>query len=414
MSQHHRRRLRVSALLAALVAVGAASIGPTATAASTTVPFSDGFESGNTGLWPRKGIAGKGTVDIVAAPGGRPGRAARFTMPDAGDSYRSEIATSRLPYGSYRYTFSNYLPPEWISYPYATIVSQWHSGTGTVPPVVLAVRADRWIMVVHWKAGSGSLSEATYDLGPARLARWNQWTFDISWSTASAPGSAVARLDGAAVGSHQGPNNYGQDGTPYHKIGLYRPNWQAAKGYVSRGTPSVVVDYDDVSITPIPTGAGDPPTATAAPTVGTPSSSVPAATTPVPATPTVPTTSAPPTREPTPAPSGRPSSTATSLPPARPATTEPAAVPPPASTPTATAGGAVVPTSAPGAADDIPTEADTDTDNGGERLADTGSPGPTPLALSAGGVLAATGIALVLRLRRRNARRPAQHARTGR
>lgn len=54
-------------------------------------------------------------------------------MPDDGKSYRTEIATERVPYGSYRYTFANYLPGDWIRYDNQTIVSQWHGGTGTSP-----------------------------------------------------------------------------------------------------------------------------------------------------------------------------------------------------------------------------------------------------------------------------------------
>ncbi len=54
-------------------------------------------------------------------------------MPDDGKSYRTEIATDRLPYGSYRYDFANYLPEGWIRYDAMTIVSQWHGGTGTFP-----------------------------------------------------------------------------------------------------------------------------------------------------------------------------------------------------------------------------------------------------------------------------------------
>ncbi|MFD5086412.1 heparin lyase I family protein, partial [Kitasatospora sp. NPDC058406] len=259
------------------------SVGPTAAAESTTIPFGDGFESGNTGMWPRKGIDGKGAVDVVAAPGGHAGKAVRFTMPDQGNSYRTEIATSRLPYGSYRYTFSNYLPQDWISYEAQTIVSQWHGGEGTSPAVVLAVKADRWMMIVHWIVGAGLLNEIKYDLGPVRLGRWNRWSFDITWSTATMPGSITARLDGTQVGSHLGPNSYSQttnaphrDTAPYHKIGLYRPNWKAEKGYVNGGTSPVAIYYDDISITPISPAFGSP--------TAVPSSVVPSSATPVPAT----------------------------------------------------------------------------------------------------------------------------------
>ncbi|MFE2728894.1 heparin lyase I family protein [Kitasatospora sp. NPDC059327] len=394
MFQRHSRVRRAGALLAAVLAVGAASVGSTATAASTTVPFSDGFESGDTAVWPRRGIDGAGTVDVVAAPGGHAGKAARFTMPDSGNSYRSEIATSRLPYGSYRYTFANYLPQEWIPFEAQTIVSQWHGGTDTIPAVVLAVRADRWMMLVHWKSGSEPVNEVRYDLGPVRLGHWNQWAFDITWSTATTPGSITARLDGAQVGSHQGPNSYGQDTAPYHKIGLYRPNWKASKGYVNRGTAPVVVYYDDVSITPSSPVPGKP---TAAPSSAAPSSPTapsPAAT--ASATPGSPTSPKPATTPPTARPSASESAQQPpSAQPSAPATASGPAVP--GSTSGATPG------ATPGPVNEIPAETDTDTDNDGRPLAETGASSRTPLVLATGGALLVAGLLLAYRLRRRNA-----------
>nr|BEK62953.1 hypothetical protein KPHV_01800 [Kitasatospora purpeofusca] len=402
MSQHHSRSRRIGALLAAVAATGAVSVGPTATAASTTIPFNDGFESGDTGSWPRKGIAGKGAVDVVAAPGGHPGRAGRFTLADDGDSFRAEIATSHLPYGSYRYAFSNYLPQDWVSYKYGTFVSQWHGGATTGPPLVLMVRADRWILFV-------TVSGTQYDLGPVRLGHWNRWTIDITWSTPTAPGSIVARLDGTEVGSHRGTNNFGKDTVPYHKVGMYRPNWQTKKGHVSSGLPPVVLYYDDVSITPIPPDAGRPTTSTSSTAAASPAppapSAPPAVTAPTagPPTPSAPTA-------PTAPPSGASAKAATSPPPARPATTAPAPVG--TAVPTSAAPAAAVPVAAPAAMDEVPVEADTDDkDNDGRRLAETGSAAPSPLVLAADGALLAIGLVAVHRLRRRNTRRRAQHAR---
>ncbi|WP_432127705.1 heparin lyase I family protein [Streptomyces sp. bgisy082] len=341
----------------------------------TPLPFEDGFESGVTTAFARKGIDGTGTVSVTAAPGGRGGKAVRLAMPDDGKSHRTEIATERVPYGSYRYTFANYLPGDWIRYDAQTIVSQWHGGTGTFPAVVLAVRGDRWMMVVHWKMSSEQVDESRkpahevkYDLGPVRLGRWNQWSFDITWSTARTPGSITASLDGAEVGSHHGPNSYHQDTAPYHKIGLYRPNWQAKKGHKAGGTADVVNYYDDVTITPISPGTAEPPTK---PTP-TPTPSVTA--TP---SPDLPTASA--------SPSGRATGSA------------------PATAPTTTA-----PT-APGSgtADEIPVDTDTDTDNTAAPLPATGVSDRTPLILAFGGTLLAAGLLFVLRARARTARRRA-------
>ncbi|WP_030760214.1 MULTISPECIES: polysaccharide lyase [unclassified Streptomyces] len=360
MFQRYSRRRRIGAALAALSVVGLGATEAVADRALTSVPFKDGFESGSTAAFHRKGIDGTGSVDVTAAPGGRGGKAVRFAMPDDGNSYRTEIATDRVPYGSYRYTFANYLPTDWLRYDNQTIVSQWHGGTGTVPAVVLAVKGDRWMLGIHWKASSEqAVHEVTYDLGPVRRGHWNQWSFDITWSTPTTPGSITANLDGAQVGSHRGPNSYHQDTAPYHKIGLYRPNWQAAKGHVKGGTPAVVDYYDDVTITSISPGASVPSSA--------PSSQA------------SPTTTASP---------ALPDASASVSAPAQ--ATEPAG-------------------STPEAADGIPldTGADTDTDNDGGPLARTGASGRTPIALAAGSALLAAGLALVLRSRARAARRRA-------
>ncbi|WP_423834458.1 polysaccharide lyase [Streptomyces manipurensis] len=344
LQTHSRRVRRIGAISTAAVIVGFGATEAAADRALTPVPFKDGFESGTTSAFPRKGIDGTGTVSVATAPGGRGGKAVRFAMPDDGGSYRTEIATNRLPYGSYRYTFANYFPTDWVRYENQTIVSQWHGGTGTQPAVVLSVKADRWMMVVHWKTGSGEVAEAKHDLGPARLGRWNQWSFDITWSTATTTGSITARLDGAQVGSHRGPNSYHQDTAPYHKIGLYRPNWQAWKGYRASGLPVVVNYYDDITITPISPGAAAP------------------------SSPPSPQTSTP--------------STAPTSPPVASATASPSAT------------GSTAAAPATGSTDDIPmdTGADLDTDN--EPLAQTGTPDRTPIILALGSALIAGGIVL--------------------
>ncbi|MEU6309405.1 polysaccharide lyase [Streptomyces sp. NPDC047014] len=352
MLQTHSRRRRVGTVSAAVLVV---SLTPFEAAADrlNPVPFRDGFESGTTSAFPRKGIDGTGTVTVAPAPGARGGKAVRFAMPDDGNSYRTEIATNRLPYGSYRYTFANYLPAEWISYENQTIVSQWHGGTGTIPAVVLAVRSDRWMMLVHWKTGSGQVDEVKYDLGPARLGRWNQWSFDITWSTATTTGSITAGLDGRQVGSHRGPNSYHQDTAPYHKIGLYRPNWQAWKGHKAGGGSAVVNYYDDITITPLSGASAAQP--------------------------------APPSPQPT---------------------TPPTTSPSPSATPALSATGPATRAPSPGSSDVIPLDAaDTDTDNNALQSADSPTPDRTTIALALGSALLAAALTLTLRHRTRAARR---------
>lgn len=360
MLQRLGRRPPTGVVLAVLLVVGIAS--GTAAAEGTPVPFTDGFESGGTAVWPRKGVEAGGAVDVTTAPGGGNGKAARFTMPDDG-SYRAEIATSRLPYGSYRYSFSNHLPGTWVRYENMTIVSQWHGGTDTIPAIALAVKNDRWMMDIHWQVGSQPVQGLKYDLGAVAFGHWNRWTFDITWSTATTPGSIAAWRDGVPVGSHQGPNSYHQETAPYHKIGLYRPNWKAQKGHVKGGSPTVVAYYDDVSITALSPGSGKPPTSSAP---GRPAASVSASESPT-----------------------------ASAPPSAPATA------------------AEAPASA-AAAEDLPADNDIDTEVGvgtdtevdGDTLAGTRETDHTPVILVCAGALLATGLLIAVRSRSR-ARRSA-------
>ncbi|MEE1754476.1 polysaccharide lyase [Streptomyces sp. SP18CS02] len=361
MLQRYSRRRTVGTVLAVGLSMGAASTGTAAAKAPGPVPFSDDFEAGGTTLWPRKGIEGTGTVGVTAAPGGRAGKAARFTMPDDGKSFRSEIATGRLPYGSYRYSFSNYLPSDWAPYGNMTIVSQWHGGTGTIPAIALAVKGDRWTMDTHWKVGSGAVTGLKQDLGKATFGQWNRWVFDVTWSTETTPGSITVWRDGVKVGSRQGPNSYHQDTAPYHKIGLYRPNWKASKGHVRGGTAPVVTYYDDISITALSPDAGEPGAAPGRPATQPP-------TTPAPGRPQVPASA-----------SASPSTSA----------------PVPASAPEPVASVSQPSGSAGGGAPESATR----------PLAKTGTPEHLPLILGFGGALLGAGVLIAVRSRRNAARR---------
>ncbi len=232
------------------------------------------------------------------------------------------------------------------------------------------------MMVVHWKTSSGradkdgqSVHEVKYDLGPVRLGRWNQWSFDITWSTARTPGSIVVRLDGAEVGSHRGPNSYHQDTAPITRSVSTAPTGRPRRG-TGRGTADVVNYYDDVTITPISPGTPVPPgSTTPAPNVTTTSP------------PDLPDTSA--------SPSGQ------------------VAGPAPVTVSTTTAPATPGPVSE--TSDEIPVDTDTDTGTGNTAapLHATGVSDRTPLLLAFGGTLLSVGLLFVFRARARTARRRA-------
>ncbi|MEV6978782.1 polysaccharide lyase [Kitasatospora sp. NPDC093806] len=239
---------------AALASTPAASAASTTTAAATTV-FADDFESGTVANWTRQRIDGNGSITVPGAPTGGSGLAARFSVPNDGQSYRSEVAVNALGWGSYRFALADYLPADWVQTSTETIVAQWHGypladGSDTKPPIALTVKDGNWRLKVHWLTDPSTVQEAVIPLGSVQFGHWNQWAFDITWSTDATPGSVTVYRDGVPVGAHSGLNNYHQNQAPYFKTGIYRANWNPAKGLpYPTGGPDVVLYSDSVVVT---------------------------------------------------------------------------------------------------------------------------------------------------------------------
>ncbi|WP_331769481.1 heparin lyase I family protein (plasmid) [Embleya sp. NBC_00888] len=240
-------------------------VAPTAAPASAADSHSYDFESPYQKL-PFMAIQGSGHVLAGPAPGGKSGRAARVDVPNDGRSFKSEPAIKGLDAGSHRFSFANYLPPDWQRQDVDTIVAQWFSMQSDDPrikPVVaLSIHGGDWRLKVHWMTNDAIL-ETIISLGAARLSHWNHWTFDIAWSSPGAPGSIAVTRDGVNVGSHQGANNYHRGEPPHFRIGAYRPSWRPEKTSNTAGQADVVLFVDDIDITStIGIKRGDPPTAT--------------------------------------------------------------------------------------------------------------------------------------------------------
>ncbi|MEE1822509.1 polysaccharide lyase [Streptomyces sp. BE20] len=259
------RRLAGTALAAALLtgtlAAPAAVAGTTAgtatavTATAATTVFSDDFESGTVANWTRQRIDGNGSITVTGGPAGGSGLAGRFSVPNDGQSYRSEVAVNALGWGGYRFAFADYLPADWVRTSTETIVAQWHGypladGSDTKPPIALTVKDGNWRLKVHWLTDPSTVQEAVIPLGAVQFGHWNQWAFDVTWSTATTPGSITVLRDGVQVGTHSGLNNYHQNQAPYFKTGIYRANWNPAKGIsYPTGGPDVVLYSDSVVVT---------------------------------------------------------------------------------------------------------------------------------------------------------------------
>ncbi|MEE1752714.1 heparin lyase I family protein [Streptomyces sp. SP18CS02] len=254
-------RLLISCTTALLVlGVGAAS--PAAAADSVSYDF----ESSSQKL-PYMALKGAGRILVGPAPGGKSGQAARVNLPNDGSSFKSELVIKGLDAGSHRFSFANYLPGDWQKQDFDTIVTQWFSTQDDDPrikPVLaLSIHGGDWRLKVHWMSG-GQVQEKIIPLGTARLGHWNQWTFDITWSSPNTPGSITVTRDGATVGSHQGANNYHRGQPPHFRIGAYRPGWRPEKGPRLRaGASEAVLFIDDIAITSTAAGAAPAPRPTA-------------------------------------------------------------------------------------------------------------------------------------------------------
>ncbi|MBD0672669.1 polysaccharide lyase [Streptomyces sp. CBMA156] len=255
-------RLAAAALTAALAVTAAAPAHAASAQAAPGAPvtasvdvFTDGFESGTVSAWTRQRVDGNGSITVAPAPAGGTGQAARFSVPNDGVSYRSEVAVNSLGWGSYRFALADYLPADWVPTSTETILAQWHGypladGSDTKPPIALTVKDGSWRLKVHWLSDPSTVQEAVIPLGAVQFGHWNQWAFDITWSTDTTPGAVTVFRDGVRVGAHTGLNNYHQNQSPYFKTGIYRANWNPAKNIpYPTGGPDVVAWSDSVVVT---------------------------------------------------------------------------------------------------------------------------------------------------------------------
>ncbi|MFB8240252.1 heparin lyase I family protein [Kitasatospora purpeofusca] len=403
---------RTARRTAGAVSVALLTVGATVTPAAATDSRAYDFESLGAESWPFRAINGFGAVNTAPAPPGGTGTAARFNVPADGTSFRAELALKGLSAESHRFSFANYLPKDWKQVDDDTIVAQWFStqpgNEGVKPVLALSVHGGDWRLKVHWLKDLATFEEyeTLIPLGTAQFGHWNRWTFDITWSTPSAPGSIAVARDGVQVGSHRGDNNYHRGEPPHFRTGIYRPAWRPEKKKASpAGGPDVVLYVDDIAITSGPAAPVPPVTAPTPATPATPPRPTAATTRPTPGpgpTASAPPASAPPASRsaaPTPVPtsaeppSAEPGPTPTASVPVPPTTAAPSLSPEPAAP--ATAGPQATPALAIGQPVSTPTK----------ELSTTGTGAGVAVAFTGGTVAVVVGTFLVRR------RKPGAHRR---
>lgn len=224
----------------------------------SVIVYSDDFEGSAPNFsHTRSNIEGVGSIKAVTNPVFHGRQSAEFTVTNDGNSWRSEVAKNSLGFGNFSFTFANYLPTDWVDTSVNTIVAQWHgskltNGKNANPPIALSVRNNQWELKVHYlKNPTDSKPKShTYKLPEIVKGVWNRWDVRINWSRPEVEGTVVVILNDETVAKHQGDNNYHQKKAPYFKQGIYRPNWNPAKGHnYETGGPSVIVYCDNVVVT---------------------------------------------------------------------------------------------------------------------------------------------------------------------
>jgi len=162
--------------------------------------------------------------------------------------YRTEVSVNTpdaLLNQEYWYSFSIFLPNDYVSDPIWEIVAQWHGRAdpgeaNTQPPLSIQTANGVWRIVNKWTGErittSSNVKNRSWNLGSYARGRWTDWVFRIKWSYGS-QGILEVWQNGRKVISASGPNTYNDARMPYFKMGLYK-GWMsgAAAGVVSRRT----------------------------------------------------------------------------------------------------------------------------------------------------------------------------------
>lgn len=231
--------------------------------------FSDDFDGHRfSSLW-RVEKSARHSVKLVHEPHRTGKHAVRFELRREDElvhkSKRVEIKLPSVPSASQRwYSFSIYLPSDFIEDNEWEILAQWHDKpdgnkrpggfeTWRKPALCLSSINGHWRLYRRWdpapitvdqKVGPDGGTEEI-DLGPYQTDTWTDWVFHIKWSWQE-DGLLEIWKNGEQVLNHTGPNTYNDLIGPYFKMGVYKPPWVSG-----RGKPEItrrVVYFDRVRI----------------------------------------------------------------------------------------------------------------------------------------------------------------------
>lgn len=151
---------------------------------------------------------------------------------------RSEIVFPRENSAevSRSYSFSIYLPRNYLMDSEPEILAQWHEypdfvlgESWRIPPISLRVINDHWQIFIYWAISPVNNNNTVsgfkiFDLGLIDKEQWTDWKFNIYFSYKD-DGSLRVWRGKKLVLNHSGPNYYNDVSGPYFKLGIYKWPW---------------------------------------------------------------------------------------------------------------------------------------------------------------------------------------------
>lgn len=174
-------------------------------------------------------------MKILLRRGDAAGRERAEVMPKAYTAYPGFKNVFNLG-TEYWYSFSVYLPGNWVVDKDKEIIIQFHGrpdqnlgGTWRNPPLALYVDNDRWGLRNRADArrvvGKSYQFERYWTLGNIKRGGWTDWVFRVKWSYRS-DGVLQVWKNGTRVLSRTGMNTFNDAVGPYLKMGLYKFTWK--------------------------------------------------------------------------------------------------------------------------------------------------------------------------------------------
>jgi hypothetical protein len=154
----------------------------------------------------------------------------------AKDKHRSEVDTARVePYGEFKYGWSIYIPKDFDTTSWFSIVSQWHTyGSGKNykpdggPPTSISIGKDgKWSLKIQFQdKDTDNCASVHLPFGSIEedRGRWTDFVMEANWQSPQTGGGYVRLYkDGKKVVDYVGPTWFeGKTAGPFFKVGIYR------------------------------------------------------------------------------------------------------------------------------------------------------------------------------------------------